>query len=468
MRNGSGLIAAVVSVCGLAGSVVLAAPPEPGVVYDDAPWAVQSCVVDVPLGSGDVLQRSIPRNGPGDELVDVVFMGDGYTASEQAEFLADANAAADDIFAYEPFISYLPFIDFHFIEVVSNDSGVTNDPVEGIQRDTALEMRYFCNGIERLLCVNTSTARGIAGFNVPGWDVIVPLANSSKYGGAGYPSVDVATAAAKNSAAGDIVIHEIGHALGDLADEYTYGGPTQWPGGEPSTENVSIFNSTQMAAQNRKWAEWLGASLPGFDNPMTTVEGGNYSVQGIYRPTNNSMMRALGRPFNLVSAQELIISFHDASDMIRSATPAPGQVDASGSLTVDVLETALGPMFVRWVVNGEVVSQGSGLYSIDVSSLGAVSGDEVRVEVVDDTPWVRNEQAREQVMTERVSWEVVSSACNVADQAAPLGVLDLSDVDRFVIAYVTGFADADIAAPFGTVDLSDIDAFIAAFLAGCP
>jgi len=456
--------AVVVSAAGAA----MAAPPEPGVVYDDAPWAVQSCVVEVPAGASDPFGRVVPRNGPGDELVDIVFMGDGYTASEQAEFLADATSAADNIFVYEPFISYLPYLDFHFIEVVSNESGVDNDPTQGVFRDTALGMNYWCNGIERLLCVNTSTARSIAFANVPGWDVIVPLANSSKYGGAGYPSQDVATAAAKNSAAGQIVIHELGHALGDLADEYTYGGPFTWPGGEPSTANVSIYEASQMAAQDRKWADWLGASLPGFDNPVGTFEGGNYSVEGIYRPTNNSMMRALARPFNLVSAQELIVAFHDASDMIRSATPEPGAVSGEGSFAVGVLETALGPMYTRWFVNGDLVVEGSGLYERSAADLGAGVGDTVRVEVVDDTPWVRDETARDAVMTERVEWQVVETACNAADLVEPFGVLDLADADRFVLTFVLGSPDADVAEPFGVLDLSDVDGFVAAFLAGCP
>ena len=453
---------------GLVTAAGLAAPPEPGVVYDDEPGAVYTGVIDAPLPSGALLGRGIAHSGPGDELVDLVFMGDGYTASEQAEFLADANRAANGVFAYEPFISYLPYLDFHFIEVVSNESGVDNDPAQGIDRDTALGMTYWCNGIERLLCVDTAAARAMAFRNVPGWDVIVPLANSGKYGGAGYPSLNIATAAAKNSATGDIVIHELGHALGNLADEYTYGGPFAWGGGEPGTANVSIFDAAQMAAQDRKWADWLGASLPGFDNPVGTYEGANYSVQGIYRPSNNSMMRSLGRPFNLVSAEELVIAIHDASDMIRGATPEPGTVHESGSMTVEVLESAQGPMLVRWLVNGAVVFEGDGVYARTIDELGAGPGDTVTVEVVDDTPWVRDEVARDQVMTERLTWEVTGTPCGVADLRPPFGVLDITDVDRFVFAFVLGFPEADLAEPFGTIDLDDVDAFIGSFLAGCP
>jgi len=61
-----------------------------------------------------------------------------------------------------------------------------------------------------------------------------------------------------------------------------------------------------------------------------------------------------------------------------------------------------------------------------------------------------------------------STACNAADLAAPLGVLDLDDVDAFVAAFGSGDSAADVAEPFGVVDLDDIDGFIAAFFAGCP
>ncbi|MEM1184685.1 MAG: GC-type dockerin domain-anchored protein [Planctomycetota bacterium] len=61
-----------------------------------------------------------------------------------------------------------------------------------------------------------------------------------------------------------------------------------------------------------------------------------------------------------------------------------------------------------------------------------------------------------------------SGGCNAADIADPAGILDLSDIDAFIAAFLTSDSAADIAAPFGVVDLSDIDTFIALFFAGCP
>lgn len=55
-----------------------------------------------------------------------------------------------------------------------------------------------------------------------------------------------------------------------------------------------------------------------------------------------------------------------------------------------------------------------------------------------------------------------------ADLAAPIGVLDLTDIDAFIAAFTGSDPEADLAPPPDVLDLSDIDAFIGSFLAGCP
>ncbi|MEM1185526.1 MAG: GC-type dockerin domain-anchored protein [Planctomycetota bacterium] len=55
-----------------------------------------------------------------------------------------------------------------------------------------------------------------------------------------------------------------------------------------------------------------------------------------------------------------------------------------------------------------------------------------------------------------------------SDLAAPFGLLDLADIDAFIIGFLAGDAVADLVAPFGIVDLSDLDAFIVSYVGGCP
>ncbi len=66
-------------------------------------------------------------------------------------------------------------------------------------------------------------------------------------------------------------------------------------------------------------------------------------------------------------------------------------------------------------------------------------------------------------------WGVsAQGGCNAADLAAPLGMLDFSDVLAFLTAFGTMQAPADLAQPFGVFDFSDVLGFLTAFGAGCP
>ncbi|MEM7622430.1 MAG: GC-type dockerin domain-anchored protein, partial [Planctomycetota bacterium] len=63
---------------------------------------------------------------------------------------------------------------------------------------------------------------------------------------------------------------------------------------------------------------------------------------------------------------------------------------------------------------------------------------------------------------------VLPVACNAADLAAPLGILNSSDINAFVAAFLAEAPGGDLAGPEGIWNSSDLNAFVAAFLAGCP
>lgn len=411
--------------------------------------------------------------------LEVVFVGDGYTAGELAMYAAQVDAFADDMFSYEPFTTYRPLFQIHRVDVVSNESGVDNDPVQGISRDTALGMAYWCNGIERLLCVNVSAAYFWAN-TAPGVDQVIALANSSKYGGAGYTSSNLGTAAAGNSFAADIIIHELGHSLGNLADEYTYGGPSAWPGGEPFSINLSTFTASEILNQQRKWWRWISETLPGFDGPTFAYEGGGYSVTGVYRPTNNSMMRNLARPFNLPSAEALIREIYRVVDPVDAHTPTSPNPAANATLVVDTVDPLIDTLEVTWTING--VAVGGDQDTLDLAAAGAQAGDVVRATVVDQTPWVRDEAIRASFMTSVIEWTIDAPLCPAdlttegTTNGTPDGVVTLSDFAYFLglwsnsnpAADITGDGACDPSTAEGAVTLSDFSCYIAQWSAGCP
>lgn len=62
----------------------------------------------------------------------------------------------------------------------------------------------------------------------------------------------------------------------------------------------------------------------------------------------------------------------------------------------------------------------------------------------------------------------LNAGCNIADVAPPYGILDLGDLQVFILAFLSQDPIADVAPPYGVFDLNDLQAFVAAFLAGCP
>lgn len=351
---------------------------------------------------------TILSNGPPTNRIDLVLVGDGYRTQDLAAYAGHCATIVNDFFLQPPLSNYKTFFNVHRVDVVSIDSGVDNDPTQGVLKNTALDMGFWCNGVERALCVNVNKAITEAG-SAPQRDQVLALANSTKYGGVGYPSSNLGTLAAANGSALEIALHEFGHSFAKLADEYEYGGPTTWGGGEPTQKNISTLVAAAMSSAQAKWWQWLGTG------GVSTFEGAGYSEFGLYRPTNNSKMRNLGRPFEQVNTEQFIIYFYRTVDPIDSATPA-GTHPVNTVLTVDPVDPLSHSLSVQWSHNGVAIPGASGL-TLNVAALGLAAGlHTVSVTVWDPTTLVRDEAARAQWMSETRSWTidvagVVSSYC---------------------------------------------------------
>lgn len=364
---------------------------------------------------------TVMDNGDPANRIDIVCVGDGYTGAEIDLYAGQVDAAVAEFFLCEPFATYKTLFNVHRVDVVSNESGVDNDPTLGIERDTALDMAFFCSNIERLLCVNVTTAYSYAE-NAPDIDQVLALANSTKYGGAGYSTSDLATFSAGNASSLEVALHEMGHSLGDLADEYYYNDGSTYTGSEPRDRNVSTLDTAAMAADGGKWALWLGESDPDFNGLVDTYEGAMYKDYGIYRPTNYSKMRSLGFPFNLPSIESLIMEFYGLIDPIDFSTSEDNELDGTETVFVQPIQPVGHSLDIQWILDGAPIP-GATAATLDLSGLGLAVGSHYLVaEVVDNTPWVRDPYVREEFLTGSREWDIsVPEASPTAEVLAKTG-----------------------------------------------
>ncbi|MFH9228237.1 M64 family metallopeptidase [Streptomyces lydicus] len=361
----------------------------------------------ITAGDGDV--TPIVQNGPVGSKLDVVFIGDGYTASQQEDFHADVRAKWARITAVEPYASYSGLFNVWAVDAVSNDSGVSGDPTKDVVRDTALDSAFFCDGTERLLCVDTGKVESYAS-KAPAADLVVVLSNSTKYGGAGYNDISsqvgydgIATASSDNDRSDQIAVHETGHSLGKLADEYAYGESGTYTGPEPGEANLSTLSADQIAAQRQKWYRWLGQESPD-GGQVGAYEGGGYYEHGLNRPTDNSIMRTLGREFNLPGREAMIAGFYRFASVLSSPV-ATDRVQRRGDrIRVGVPASAQ----VRWYVDGRERRSARGKLSVVPRTLGVPADGRrhtLTARATDRTGAVRDPALRTRLSTS-MSWRI--------------------------------------------------------------
>ncbi|MEU6732974.1 M64 family metallopeptidase [Streptomyces physcomitrii] len=370
-----------------------------------------SAAAPAPAGDGDVGQ--VVNNGSTADKLDVVVIGDGYTEGEQERFHTDAKEKWQDITGVEPYTTYQNLFNVWTVDAVSRESGVSGDPGQDVVKDTALSSYFWCDGLERLLCVDTGKVEGYAA-KAPAADLVIVISNSTKYGGAGYNDVSstvgydgIATLSGGNEQSGQIAVHETGHSLGKLADEYTYEQYGRYTGAETGESNTSVYDAGQLEARQAKWYRWLGEPTPD-GGVIGAFEGAGYYPLGLYRPSEDSIMRTLGREFNVVGREAMIAGFHRHASMLSASAPAGRRLTAGDTVRVGVTRlTGTGAQpELRWYLDGRELTAARGARSLGLDGLlpaGDRRAHRLTATVGDPTAAVRDPELR-RGLTDSLTW----------------------------------------------------------------
>jgi hypothetical protein len=184
-------------------------------------WTAQVDPASRKVNPADIVHNEkidvIYDNGPATEKLDIVILGDGYTAGEMEKFRTDAKRMADVLIGHDPFLKRKNDISIRAIETPSPVSGVLR-PHPGVFKRTVLSTHYGSFDSERyVLAYDNRTIRDIASA-VP-YEFMVILINERTYGGGGIYNL-YTTVSVDNKFGEYIMVHEFGHHCGALADEY--------------------------------------------------------------------------------------------------------------------------------------------------------------------------------------------------------------------------------------------------------
>ncbi len=339
----------------------------PGNAFEEI-WRIELDPADVlvhresAMHAGDVV--AIHESGNPATRVDLLLMGDGYTAAERDEFIARARELTDILFATSPFKERKEDFNVWAVAPAAAQSGISR-PSTGIFRDSPIGATYDSFRSERyILTFDNKSMRRIAS-SAP-YDFIEILTNSEVYGGGGIYGL-FSTAAANSDWAPYLFVHEFGHHFAGLADEYYTSSvayelpdvitepyepnvtalldpanikwqhlvtpntplPTKWPKAEYEEHAIGYqITRQQMRAANVPEAEMNALfrdtqafteslfAASGQQDVVGAFEGGNYMAEGIYRSQQNCIMFTRTTDFCAVCAEaiEKVIDEYTSSD----------------------------------------------------------------------------------------------------------------------------------------------------------
>jgi hypothetical protein len=362
------------------------------------------------LAAGAIAQAptvtTVVNNGPTASRYDMVILGDGYQAGQQALFNQHVNTFLTALFQRAPYNVFAPYFNVHTVFRASVDSGADRpDENPPVFRNTVYDATYNFGGVDRCLYIqNTSQALADAALAPATEGRVLVMVNDTRYGGCASTFAVSYTGGSMS----EVQIHELGHSLGALADEYDYPNQT-YGGGEPGQANITA------SPVGQKWSAWWGT------DGISAFQGAGYYLFGLYRPKQNCLMRSLGQALCRVCQEGIVKVVNGVVDTITSTQPAATSVTVSAPNQQTFSFSHIVPPgnapLIAWKLDGVTVPGATGLsWTLDSATV-ALGTHTVECSVLDQSPLVRNDSGL--VMRETHTWNVTVANPNAAQLRVP-------------------------------------------------
>ncbi len=223
--------------------------------------------IDIDPEARDVERKAAPaptqpiaivNNGQSPQKVDLLILGDGYTAAQMEKFQADAKRLSAHLFAVAPFKERAKDFNVWALALPTLEPGISR-PSDDKYRWSALHTRYDFFGSERYVMTPDNRALRELAQYAP-YEFVEILVNNETYGGGGIFGL-YSTAAVGSEWAEYLFVHEFGHHFAALADEY-YTSPVAYQSGEARPEPWEPNVTALREPKQLKWRKSVTRGTP--------------------------------------------------------------------------------------------------------------------------------------------------------------------------------------------------------------
>lgn len=330
-------------------------------------------------------------HGSASARYDLVIVSEGYTPEEMPAFRAQARAVLERLRATSPFTEYWGYLNVHRVEVVSAGSGIAGG------RGGPAVLRTHLEGGSGETPSGSRARIFEAVKRAPGADVVVVLVNDL-FRSVAHTGFTFVSAFDEDMA--HVAVHELGHSLGFLLDEYEEHATSRWDFvfANDWVEGFTRWGgwganlTTRTERDEVPWRDWIPMGVVPLPTPdgaghaVGLYEGGMARSRGWYRPSETCLMRDHFAPFCAVCREAIVLRL---SQRTRPFEVRVTRVDRD-TVRVAVVSRIPGPVRVTWFRNGFEVTTGptAVMLTRDNQPWGT---SELEVVIEDATPWVRND-----------------------------------------------------------------------------